>query len=65
MTDLSLFTEELEAHINFVKPETVTSKDLLQQIKELGRKKGLVLIECVLQMSPSSLKFYGAHVKAP
>lgn len=36
MTDLSLFTKELKAHINSVQPETLTSKDLPQQIKELA-----------------------------
>lgn len=43
MTDLSLFTKEHKAHINLVQPETLTSKDLLEQIKEFGRKGGFVL----------------------
>lgn len=61
MTDLSLFTKELKAHINLVQPETLTSKDLSQQIKEFGRKRGLVL-DGALQMNPSSLKILrGAH----
>lgn len=54
MTDLSLFTKEHKAHINLVQPETLTSKDLLEQIKEFGRKGGFVL-DGALQMNPSSL----------
>lgn len=36
VTDLSLFTKELEAHINLDQPETLTSKELLQQIRNLA-----------------------------
>lgn len=61
MTDLSLFTKELKAHINLVQPETLASKDLSQQIKEFGRNGGLVLAGA-LQRNPSSLTIlWGAH----
>lgn len=36
VTDLSLFTKEVEAHIHLVQPETLISRELLQQIRNLA-----------------------------